>query len=373
MKKKLKENKEEKDVFFRYIKPYLANLEEARFIESKESAFERSSFGWALYLYFRKSQLYVNIVEPKHTLDFSDDNYIRLTENLGILKIKIQDKDFTQTFEIECHQRLSESRQIRFYFNEMNKCIKANTEYAKMKACGLIHLLCGFFAELVFEGPHLTSYFRDTKRQMMIKINSSIRSKMGTAFSAQDVVEDLGYSIQYLNKVSQDFRALSLNNFINFSKLELFRSKLISSKEKIAEIADECGFQDVNYLIQLFKKTYFITPLQLRKKIMSASSKERIELNRISGFQMLNKINKPEKISELSVKDKRVSLIVGNLSKKPLELYWVSPEKEEVPMTLLEGLERIHLGSAEGHVWMLKNEEGTAYFKVGEKNSLIVL
>jgi len=42
-------------------------------------------------------------------------------------------------------------------------------------------------------------------------------------------------------------------------------------------------------------------------------------------------------------------------------------------MTLLEGLERIHLGSAEGHVWMLKNEEGTAYFKVGEKNSLIVL
>ena len=372
MKKQLQKNKEEKDLFFKHIKPYLLKLNEAIFFESEESKFERKSFGWAIYLSFQQSNLTVNIVEPKHTLDFTHDSYIRLTENLGFLKIKIQAKSFERTFDIECHQRLSESRQIRGYFSEINQCIKDDTEYSRIKASGLINLLIGVFAELIFEGPHLDSYFRDTKRQMMIKVNGSIRDKIGTPFSAQDVVEELGYSIQYLNKVSQDFRALSLNNFINFSKLELFRSKLVHSKEKISVISEECGFNDVNYLIQLFKKSYFVTPLQLRKKIISSSPEEGVDLNRTIGFKRLSQIDKPEYISHLSVKDKRCSLIVANLSREPLELYWVSPEKEEVPMTLLEGLERMHLGSAEGHVWMLKKGKENGYFRVGKENCLIV-
>ena len=372
MKKKLLKNKEEKDLFFKHIESYLSRLNEAIFFESEESRFERKSFGWALYLSFQNSKLIVNIVEPKHTLDFTHDSYIRLTENLGFLKIKIRTKSFERTFDIECHQRLRESRQIRTYFNEINECIKNDAECSKIKASGLIYLLIGVFAELIFEGPHLDSYFRDTKRQMMIKVNGSIRDKIGTPFSAQDVVEELGYSIQYLNKVSQDFRALSLNSFINFSKLELFRSKLIQSKEKISVISEECGFQDVNYLIQLFKKTYFITPLQLRKKIIGSSPEESVELNRTAGFKRLFQIDKPEHISDLSVKDKRCSLVVANLSREPLELYWVSPEKEEVPMTLLEGRERMHVGSAEGHVWMLKKGKVNGYFKVGKENCLIV-
>lgn len=372
MKRKLLKNKEEKDIFFKHLKPYLAMFDDAVYAESEPTGFDRKSFGWALNLSCENSQLLVNIVEPKHKLEFSGDDFIRFAENSGFLKIRIKSRDYSQNFEIECHQRLPESGQIRSYFSQLNNQIKAKNEFSAMKACGLLYLICGTFTELIFEAPHLDSYFRDSKRQMMIKVNSSIKGKMGTSFSAQDVAEELGYSIQYLNKVSQDFRALSLNNFINFSKLELFRSRLIFSREKISVLAEECGFPDVNYLIQLFKKSYFITPLQLRKKIVGSSPESRGALNKTSGFERLSQIDKPDRISELSLTDKRCTLIVANSSKETLELYWVSPAKEEVPMTLLTGLERTHIGSAEGHVWMLKRESDSGYFKVGKKNCLIV-
>ena len=372
MKKNLTKNKEEKNHFFEYFAPYMNLLGKANFVQESIIDLDRRFFGWELYMNLKQSQLTANIVKPKFKLDPLYENYICFSENQGLLKIIFKSKSYERTFTVECHQRLAESRLIRSYFIQLNSVFEKSDKCSRLNAIGTLHLIVALFTELIFEAPHLDSYMRDTKRQMMIKVNSCIKSKIGTAFTAQDVVEELGYSIQYLNKVSQDFRALSLNNFINFSKLERFRSKLIKSSQKVAALAEECGFPDVNYLIQLFKKTYFHTPHQLRKKMLSGSSDERKALNAVAGFEVLDEIKKPSSIQELSVKDKRCTLILVNLSKEPLELYWISPEYEEVPMNLLEGLERFHLGSADGHVWMLKKAGKTAYFRVGKKNCLIM-
>ena len=372
MKKKLLKNKIEKDNFLAYFQTYLDRLSGAKFSKSGEVDFDRKFFGWDLYFCLQGSELNMLLVEPRCKLQKPPENTICLSENQGLLTIKAYSESYDHTFEIECHPRLAESKMIRSYFRDLNNSLENITAFTSMKANGLVYLLSAIYTELIFDAPHLDQYLRDSKRQMMLKISSSIKGKIGTAFSAQDVVDELGYSIQYLNKVSQDFRSLSLNSYINFSKLESFRNKLVSSNEKISILAAKCGFPDVNYLIQLFKKTYSITPLQLRKKLKSSSPEQLIEMNSVSGFEVLNETGKPLEISSLSVKDKRCTLLIANSSAEPLEVYWLSPDFEEVPMTLLSGFERFHLGSAEGHCWLVRKGGSKAYYMVGKNNCLIV-
>ncbi|MCM8538659.1 MAG: helix-turn-helix domain-containing protein [Lentisphaeraceae bacterium] len=372
MKKNTKNVEKIKKDFLAELNAVLKGLDKSMVIPAEPSGFDRKSFGWSLYLSSTEGQNYLSVVPPRHKLETSHGNFICLSENLGLLEIKIKVAGAVHSYERECHQRLPQSGQLRSYFKSIYDCICPQNEQSQLKRTALVYMLSSLFTELVFDASHLDDYMKDPRRQMMIKINSSINARVGTAFSAQDIAEDLSYSLQHLNKISQDFRGLSLNNYINFYKLEVFRSKLLLGKDKISELAGVCGFRDVNYLIQLFKKTYFITPLQLRKQIRDSSFEGAISLHKTAGFEVLKPIAKPSFIPPLSVKDKRCSLVFGNLNSEALELYWISPEKEEVPMGLLTGLDRIHFGSVEGHVWLLRKGKRSAYFKVGKNNCLIV-
>jgi YesN/AraC family two-component response regulator len=60
---------------------------------------------------------------------------------------------------------------------------------------------------------------------------------------------------------------MTLTDFINMKRLEHARHLLASSTLHIDEIADECGYQDVNYFIRVFKRKYGKSPGEYRKKI----------------------------------------------------------------------------------------------------------
>ena len=373
MKKNLKKFELDPENFFDQLELYFNSLENVSLYISKEVSFEHNFFGWDLFLSLEKNRVKAVLAQPKYRYAPEFKNYIRFTENLGILKIRLMEKGTLHSFDRECHQRLPESSLIRSYFSNLFNCSQQGGKLGQYKIEGLIKLLCSTFAELVFEAPHLDSYMSDSRRQMMIKINSSIDTRMGTSFSAQDLVGDLDYSVQYLNKVSREFRGLSLNKYINFVRLENLRRKLIYSNLKVADLAVSNGFPDVNYFIQLFKKYYSLTPHQLRKKMKASSSPERVKLHQTSGFRLLKKIERPLQVQQLSVKDKRCTLIFANLSEELLEVYWLSPEGEQVPMRIVDKLDRIHIGSAEGHCWYLKRAEQSAYFRVDLENCLICM
>jgi AraC-like DNA-binding protein len=57
---------------------------------------------------------------------------------------------------------------------------------------------------------------------------------------------------------------MTLTDFINLKRLEHARRLLSGSALYIQEIAEECGYQDVNYFIRLFKRKYGKTPREYR-------------------------------------------------------------------------------------------------------------
>jgi YesN/AraC family two-component response regulator len=62
---------------------------------------------------------------------------------------------------------------------------------------------------------------------------------------------------------------MTLTGFINQKRLEHARHLLAGSAMYIDEIAEDCGYQDVNYFIRLFKRKYGKTPGEYRNAIRS--------------------------------------------------------------------------------------------------------
>ncbi|MDR1073043.1 MAG: AraC family transcriptional regulator [Treponema sp.] len=58
---------------------------------------------------------------------------------------------------------------------------------------------------------------------------------------------------------------VSITRFINFRRQELAKS-LLGSGLYIQEIADQCGFLDINYFTRLFKRQFDAAPRECRKK-----------------------------------------------------------------------------------------------------------
>jgi AraC-like DNA-binding protein len=62
---------------------------------------------------------------------------------------------------------------------------------------------------------------------------------------------------------------MTLTTFINKKRLEYAKHLLAGSALYIQEIAEECGFQDINYFCRLFKQKYGITPNKYRHSLHS--------------------------------------------------------------------------------------------------------
>jgi AraC-like DNA-binding protein len=73
----------------------------------------------------------------------------------------------------------------------------------------------------------------------------------------------------YLSRHFANELGMTLTDFINLKRLEHARHLLAGSTLHIDEIAEECGYQDVNYFIRLFKRKYGMSPSKYRHSLHS--------------------------------------------------------------------------------------------------------
>lgn len=368
----MQKNLDQRHIFTDYLRKIAESYDQISIISFNRVDYDRNCFGWKLIVYQDGKDLKINIFEPRSRIESLPSQALVLTENLGLLTVRLVDGKNQTVSERECHPKLPESIFIRNSFKELNKCAVDKSSLQSIKVMGWLKVLASTFIELIFDAPHLDKYLSNTKRQLMLKINRRIFQNPAIPLKASDISADLGFTVQYLNSVTSSFRGMTLNNYINFCKLEQLRFSLIRTSEKVSQLGADYGFNDVNYLIQLFKKFYKITPLQLRKNYTSRKEVSAEKLHGTGGFKILNPVSRPKKISQLSDKDKRCTLIVANNSKTELEIYWLSPEGEEIAMYVSEENERVHFGSAEGHCWMMLRGKARAYYRVGKENCIII-
>jgi AraC-like DNA-binding protein len=97
------------------------------------------------------------------------------------------------------------------------------------------------------------------------KVLNTVEFNLREPFSLSALAEQ--YRVDPCNLAHQFKRevGISITGYINFRRLELAKS-LLGSGLYIQEIADQCGFLDVNYFTRLFKRQFGIAPREYRRK-----------------------------------------------------------------------------------------------------------
>jgi AraC-like DNA-binding protein len=255
----------------------------------------------------------------------------------------------------ECHRSLKESLILYNLFKQLRVYASSTSTMAEFKVASQFKVLIAEAAEIAETGFPKT-IFSSKKRVGYVKLNNWVRDHLSTSFSLVDVAENFNFSPQYINKLIHYFRGLSFNTYVNLYRLEKARTLLIREKAKVKDLVCRCGFNDSDYFIQLFRKTYGITPLQFRKKMaLEQSYEDRKSLHRTVGFREIEKVPLPESVPKSVLTRPMWTVLVCNVLEEVVEVQWRKSADIYVNIAFLKPGERIILGSAPGDQWVIKN------------------
>lgn len=281
-------------------------------------------------------------------------------------------KQKEETYRCECHPISENKQHLLDLFTEFQKSYKKVGLISKFRTDSLLKLLIADTLDLA-DGHRQNSFEKGKRRESYNKLSVYLLENVQHTIDSNNISNALGFSVQYLNSLSNEFRNMSLKELVNFYRLELSRKMLVNTDSAVAELASDCGFKGAPYFIKLFKKTYGVTPLQCRKKLRHRESKAMKEFHKVTSFEEIKPSSKKPIIEPISSKSVSISII--NTSLTTVILSWLHPIEPEVEMYRLKPGQRIHLGTGCGECWTTREESGEliAYYSVPNKNCQIMI
>ena len=79
------------------------------------------------------------------------------------------------------------------------------------------------------------------------------------------MAETLGFNSSYLSGIIKQIYGIPFQEYLTLKRMEQAKILCLSTDMKNYEIAEEIGYEDVNYFTNRFKKTFGITPKQFKQ------------------------------------------------------------------------------------------------------------
>ena len=79
------------------------------------------------------------------------------------------------------------------------------------------------------------------------------------------MAENLGFNSSYLSGIIKQIYGIPFQEYVGLKRMEQAKILCLSTNMKNYEIAEEIGYEDVNYFTNRFKKTFGITPKQFKQ------------------------------------------------------------------------------------------------------------
>lgn len=112
----------------------------------------------------------------------------------------------------------------------------------------------------------LAARANNAKRMLELAENFVRERFADPELTMESVCDSLGISASYLSQLFRKHRETSFVKFLTEVRMERAMERLVSSGDRIVEIAAECGFRDVYYFSHSFKKYAGVPPKKYREE-----------------------------------------------------------------------------------------------------------
>lgn len=120
-------------------------------------------------------------------------------------------------------------------------------------------------------------YYKCT-HPLIVRMVEVMRAHFSEQVTIQELARDIGLSPSYLRSLFKSHIKQSPMTYLQSLRMAHAREYLLNPYWSIAEVADNCGFQDVNYFCRLFRKIHNCTPKEYREVVKSRNEKCKIRL-----------------------------------------------------------------------------------------------
>ena len=126
----------------------------------------------------------------------------------------------------------------------------------------LIELIIKIFREIDKRQPAFTQ----SHRELVQKAIDHMRNNYKSHISLDDIVSGMFLSKNYFRQIFKKTTGTSISSYIQELRITEACRLLETTTESLAEIAVKCGFNDIKFFYQTFKKAVGMTPAEYRRQ-----------------------------------------------------------------------------------------------------------
>jgi YesN/AraC family two-component response regulator len=99
-----------------------------------------------------------------------------------------------------------------------------------------------------------------TKGNRFARLPLNIIYKIKNDREEESMAEKYSVNADYFSKIFKKATGVGFSKYLNATRLSAAQEMLATTTVSITDVALECGFNDSNYFIQVFKKVHGMTP-----------------------------------------------------------------------------------------------------------------
>lgn len=112
----------------------------------------------------------------------------------------------------------------------------------------------------------LEEYISLNRNRFVNELDEYIEDNIDKNINVNDICKHFNYGRTKIYEFSNNYLNMSLAHYISLYKIEKAKKLLITTNQKVIDIAFDLGFSDYNYFCRIFKKATYKTPLEYRTK-----------------------------------------------------------------------------------------------------------
>lgn len=151
--------------------------------------------------------------------------------------------------------------QVTEAVDRLLQILSAGENMNPLFAIGAIYEIIGVLHQYCAGETKLIHRIDDSFKSVLEYINSHYTERI----SAKDISQMFGYNETYFCRRFKAVTGITVMKYIQILRMELAQKLLKSSSEEIGNIAWKCGFADVSYFSNCFKRQFGVTPTGFRE------------------------------------------------------------------------------------------------------------